>query len=89
MAADEYRSAIKSLHTRAVTQSIDDLGANHLLDSIPPPIDDSELALTRSERTTLAQLRSGKCHRLNDYQMKVGKTDNATCPECKIRRHTV
>ena len=89
IAVDEYRSAIKTLHTKAVTQSIEDLGENHLLNSIPPPIDDSELALNRPERTTLAQLRSGECHRLNDYMMKVGKSDNAICPECKIRRHTV
>ena len=89
MVAGEYRSTISSLHTSAVTQSINDLGENHLLNSAPPPIDDSELALHRTERTTLAQLRSGECHRLKDYQMKVGKADDAICPECKVRRHTV
>ena len=89
MGRDDYSTTIKALHTQAVAKSIEDLGANHLTGAAPLPIDDSELSLSRHERATLAQLRSGDCHFLKDYQMRIGKADDATCPECKYRRHSV
>ena len=86
---EDYQLAIKSLHTSAVADSIADLGINHVLGAPPPPINDSELALNRLERCTLAQLRSGDCHLMKDYQMRVGKSADALCPECLFRRHSV
>ena len=85
----QYPAVISSLHTQAVRDSITNLGENHLLQSVPLPIDDSETALNRRERTTLAQLRTGDCSNLKDYQMRIGKSDNALCPECKFKRHSV
>ena len=80
---------IKSLHTAAVDDSIVSLGDNYILGTPPPPIDDSEVALSRLERCTLAELRSGDCHLMNDYQMRVGKSADAVCPKCRVQRHSV
>ena len=49
----------------------------------------SERSLSRICRTTLAQLRSGHCRLLRDYQVRVGSATLAVCPECSCRRHTV
>ena len=89
MRQEDYRPALSALHTQAVTLSITNLGENHLITSPPPPICDSEASLTRKERCALAQLRSGDCNLLKDYQMRVGSSVDATCPECLIRRHSV
>ena len=48
-----------------------------------------ELRLSRGERSTLAQLRTGECHLLGNYQVKTGGADCATCPECRFRRQKV
>ena len=86
---EEYGLALSTLHTEAVTESIQNLGDNHLLSAPPPPIDDSEIALERTERCILAQLRTGDCSLVKDYQMRIGKSADALCPECLFRRHTV
>ena len=54
IARDNYQLTIKSLHTVAVEVSIISLGDNHILGAPPPPIDDSEVALSRLERCPLA-----------------------------------
>ena len=46
---------------------------NILLDGLPHPINDSEKDLTRKERTTLAQLRSGYCKVLGSYKSRIKK----------------
>ena len=89
MRQDDYCPTLTALHTQAVSRSIDNLGENHLIATRHPPIDDTEVALNRKERCTLAQLRSGDCCLLKDYQMRVGKSVDATCPECMIQHHTV
>ena len=40
-----------------------------MLDGRPPSISSSEKELTRKERSTLAQLRSGYCRLLGSYKM--------------------
>ena len=37
----------------------------------------------------LAQLRSGFCYHLKDYQFRTGKTQDETCPLCLISPQTV
>ena len=86
---DDFKPALNSLHTSAVRKSIDKLGPNPLLGVVPPPIAPSEKTLSRLQRSTLSQLRSGQCHLLNDYKVLTGRGTSAVCPECKIRRHTV
>ena len=85
----QYRNILDTLHTEAVQQTIERLEPNPLLNERPPPISPSETTLTRRQRTTLAQLRSGQCHLLNDYQVLTGRAQSALCPECLFRRHSV
>ena len=86
---DEYRSTLKSIHTDAIANSIKKLTVvNSVLGAVPPPVSDSEKRLTRLQRTTLAQLRSGSCRMLNDYKVTLGHIRSALCPECLFQRHT-
>ena len=84
-----YRQSLTSIHSDAVKQTIASLDVNPLLGTPPPPISASEASLTRLQRSTLSQLRSGQCHLLNDYQVLTGRGPSALCPECLHRRHTV
>ena len=77
-----------SIHTNAVASSISNLSVNPVLGHSPPEIAPSEKRLTRLQRTTLSQLRSGHCKLLNEYATRIGKSSTAICPECLIRRHT-
>ena len=86
---DNFKPALDSIHTSAVRDSIRSLGPNPLLGVCPPPIAASEKRLSRIQRSTLAQLRSGQCQLLNDYKVLTGRGTSAICPECLIRRHTV
>ena len=86
---NDYKAAIKDIHTKVVTETVSSLAPNPFLGCPPPPIDKSEKTLPRRCRTLLAQLRSGECHFLNSTLMKYGRSESATCPECKIRRHTM
>ena len=84
-----YNDALKAIHTQSAQNTINSLGSNPVLGEKPPAVAASERRLPRSHRTTLAQLRSGFCQSLNDYLMRVGRSQTALCPECLIRRHTV
>ena len=57
------------------------LGAHSILGEIPPAVSSSEASLNRAERVTLAQLRTGRCRRLNDFQHLIGKLESAVCPD--------
>ena len=83
----EYSNVLKSIHTQSVENVINRLGEQSVLQKVPPAVSRSELTLSRPERCTLAQLRVGRCRRLNDYKHLLGQVDSAVCPECLIRRH--
>ena len=87
-----YNNLVKKLHTVCVDESLKKLGNYHLLDGpSPPKISSTETTLSRQERTTLRQIRTGYCKRLNDYKhsfMTPPRAPDALCPECLIRRHT-
>ena len=85
----DYNKTLKEIHTASVKSAINELGPNPVLDATPPDLNDSEKSLPRPQRCTLAQLRSGQCRLLNDYQQKLGRLNSALCPECLIGRHTV
>ena len=84
-----YNAVRNRIHTQAVASTIASLDANPLLGTSPPPISPSERRLTRLQRTTLAQLRSGHCKLLGDYRVLTGLGSSAICPECLFRRQTV
>ena len=63
----------KHSHTAAVVKAIQCHERNVVLDGRPPPISNSEKELTRMERSTLAQLRSGYCRLLGSYKSRIKK----------------
>ena len=87
-----YNTLVKKLHTICVDEAIRNLGSYNILNEYPPPkISPSEATLSRPERTTLAQLRTNQCKRLNEYKhnkMQPPRALDAICPECLIHRHT-
>jgi hypothetical protein len=79
-----YKRTISSLHTAAVSRVICNAGPNEVLGLYPPAVDPSEETLSRRHRTTLHQLRSGKCIRLNTLLHKFGRADSSLCPGCNL-----
>ena len=57
MLADNGKATLQAIHTDAVNKAVKDQKKNIVLDDLPHPTND----LTRKERATLAQLRSGYC----------------------------
>ena len=85
----EYGAILKEIHGEVVAESIAATSHSHVLGCTRPKQSPSESRLTRAERLTLAQHRSGECHLLGDYQVKTGRADCATCPECRFRSQNV
>ena len=83
------KQVAKALHTTIVAKTIDSLRPNVILGGCPPPIDKSEKQLSRHQRTTLAQLRSGHCRLLHSYQHRLKPAASNTCPDCGIGPHDV
>ena len=61
MITKDRKITLQAIHTMTVNQAVTSLGRNVVLNDRPPAINISEKELTRKERTTLAQLRSGHC----------------------------
>ena len=90
MPADNYKLALTSLHSASVSEEIGKQSPNRVLGLNPPPsIASSEAQLDRRHRTLLAQLRSGFCVSLRDYNKTVGKIVDDLCPECRAHPQTV
>ena len=59
-----------------------------MLDGRPPHISYSEKELTRKERSTLAQLRSGYCRLLGSYKSRIKKDGSLdVCADCGRMPH--
>ena len=58
MLANNSKATLQAIHSDAVNKAVKYQKKNIVLDGLPHPINDSE-KLTRKERATLAQLRSG------------------------------
>ena len=89
MRPENYRDAIKSIHTDVVRNYIANAQPNRILGSRPPEPDVTEKFLPRKTQVTLSQLRSGFCSRLQDYQFRIGAAPNDLCPDCNASSHTV
>ena len=85
----DHRSAIRSIHTTAVTRHLANRDRNKVPLRPAPSISASEASLPRHFRTTLCQLRSGYCSRVNTYRKTIGTSDSEICPECGIEPHTM
>ena len=88
--AKDRKTTLQAIHTMTVNQAIASLGRNVVLDDRPPAINISEKELTRKERTTLAQLRSGHCRLLGSYKSKLSKDVSLdVCADCGKTPHDV
>ena len=90
MLSDNRKATLQANHTDAVNKAIKDQKKNIVLDDLPHPINDSEKDLTRKERATLAQLRSGYCKRLGSYKSRIKKDASLNvCADCGQTPHYV
>ena len=71
MIAIDRKATLQAINTMAVNQAVTSLRRN--ADDRPPLINISEKELTRKERTTLAQLKSGHCRLLGSYKSRTCK----------------
>ena len=90
MLADNRNATIQAIHTEAVNKAVKDPKKNIVLDDLPHPINHSEKDLTRKERATLAQLRSGYCKLLGSYKSRLMKDASLNvCADCVKTPHDV
>ena len=80
--ANTKKASFQAVHTSFVNTTIDNMTDNWVLNYRPPPISDEEIYLTRRQRATLSQLRSGHCKLLNSYKKRLKQTDSSSCPDC-------
>ena len=87
---DIYKQRLKAIHTHSVHEQIASLEHNKVLGAPPPQISDSEKALPRATRSTLAQLRSGYSIMLNSYKSRINRLEPVLdiCPLCQQPGHT-
>ena len=84
-----YPATKSAIHTDYVQRSITSHGDHRLLNAPAPAVHRSESRLPRIHRSTLSQLRSGHCVKLQSYLHRVDKADIPTCPHCKASDETV
>ena len=87
MLADNRKATLQAIHTDAVNKAVKDQKKNIVLDDLPNPINNSEKDLTRTERATLAQLRSGYCKLLGSYKSRIKKDVSSPTVPIAARRH--
>ena len=79
MITKDRKTTLQAIHTMAVNQAVTSLGRNI-----------SEKELTRKERTTLAQHRSGHYRFLGSYQSRISKDGSLNvCADCGKTPHDV
>ena len=90
MVKHDRKSTLQALHTAAVVKAVQCHERNVVLDGRPPPISNCEKELTRKERSTLAQLRSGYCRLLGTYKSRIKKSCSLyVCADCVTTPHDV
>ena len=90
MLANNRKSTLQAIHSDAVNKAVKHQKKNIVLDGLPHPINDSEKDLTRKERATLAQLRSGYWKILGSYKSRIKKdASQDVCVDCGKTPHDV
>ena len=90
LADNKKKKTLHAIHTDAVNKAVKDQKKNIVLDDLPHPINDSEKYLTRKERATLAQLRSGYCKLIGSYKSRIKKDASLNvCADCGKTPHDV
>ena len=87
--ANNRKDTLHALHTSFVNTAIDNMKDNRVLNNRPPPINDEETLLSRLQRTTLSQLRSGHCKLLSSYKKLLKQSDSSSCPDCGMHPQDV
>ena len=88
--AKDRKATLQAIHTMTINQAVISLRRNAVLYDRPPLINIYEKELTRKERTTLAQLRSGHCRLLGSYKSRISKNDSFdVCADCSKTPHDV
>ena len=80
--ANTKRESLQEIPTSFVNTEIDNMTNNRVLNNRPLHINEEETYLTRRQRTTLSQLRSGHCKLLNSYKKRLKQTDSSSCRDC-------
>ena len=83
------REVMDRIHTDVVRETMGRLAHNRVLNQRPPKVNPNEKTLPRKTRVILAQLRSGHCARLRDYQCKIGKVPDDRCQDCNLDTQNV
>ena len=83
----DYKIRLKTLHSNAVSEYVDEYKSK-ILGCKPPPLCKSEQTLPRKTRSTLAQLRTGYSPFLKGYSCRIGSADSDLCPKCGSAPHT-
>ena len=78
-----FKGTLRAIHTKVVGDAIINLSNNRVLNTPAPKISQQESLLPRQCRTVLAQLRSGHCAKLRNYQLRIGKSDDDVCLDCR------
>ena len=78
------KTAVDGIHTKVVGDAISRYGNNRVLNAPAPKINKLESSLPRPTQVALAQLRSGHCARLKDYQHRIGRVGDSLCPDCQL-----
>ena len=90
MIVKDSKVTLKAIHTMAVNQAVTSPRKNVVLDDRPPLTNISEKELTRRERTTLAQLRSGHCRLIGSYKSRISEDASLDiCAYCGKTPHDV
>ena len=89
MIAGDSKATLQAIHAKSVNQTVDSHGKNVVLDYCQH-FNISEKDLTRKERTTLAQLRSGHRRLLGSYKRRISKDSSLdVCADCGKTPHDV
>ena len=81
--ANTKKASLQAVHSSFVNTAIDNMTDNRVLNYRPHLLaSDEEIYLTRRQRATLSQLRSGDCKLLNSYKKRLKQTDSSSCPDC-------
>ena len=72
--ANTKKESLQVVHTSFVNTAIDNMTDNRVLNYRPPHISNEVTYLTRRQRATLSQLRSGHCKLLNSYKKRQKQT---------------
>ena len=87
--ANNRKDTFQALHTSFVNTAIDNMKDNRVFNNRPPSINDEETLLSRRQRTTLSQLRSGHCKLLNSIKKRLKQSDSSSCPDCGMNPQDV